>query len=284
MLRMEDIDSPRIKPWTAGEAIDTLQWLGLDWDAGPDDSNQPIPLTQSRRLARYHEVFESLVDAGVVYRCYCTRSEIQRAASAPHEQANVLEGTRYPGTCRDLTDTGRREKHAWRWRLSDESMSWRDNLLGPQHANPLEQLGDFVIAKQDMTPAYQLAVVIDDHDFGVTEIVRGDDLIYSTYRQRAILNHLGWQVPSYYHVPLMVGTDGLRLAKRHGDTRVSALRKMGVTARAIVGYLAWTAGLLSEPTPCCARDLVDEFTWQAHDGPTVVDHEQVVALLKRHSK
>ncbi len=284
LLRMEDIDSPRIKPWTVRESIDTLLWLGLDWDSGPDSTDQPIPLTQSQRLDRYRDVFRSLEQAEVVYRCYCTRSEIQRAASAPHEQSNVLEGTRYPGTCRDLKTSSDRNKHAWRWRFADKTVCWEDHLLGAQQANPLKQLGDFVIAKEDLTPAYQLAVVIDDHDLGVNEVVRGDDLIYSTYRQLAILDHLGWAAPNYYHVPLMVGTDGLRLAKRHGDTRVTALRDMGITSQAIVGYLAWTAGLLPAPTPCSANDLVCNFEWPAAAASTVVDHSEVVGLLRRLSK
>lgn len=286
LLRMEDIDSPRVKPWTVQETIDTLRWLGIDWDAGPENggTTDSIPLTQSLRLERYAEIIHELVDSGVIYRCYCTRREIDLAASAPHEQSGILEGTRYPGTCRELQLPGTRERYAWRWRLSDEEVSWRDNFCGEQRANPFRQLGDFVAARQDSIPAYQLAVVTDDNDMNVTEVVRGDDLLFSTYRQLAILEHFSWTPPTYYHVPLMVGHDGRRLAKRHGDTRIAALKDLGISPCAVVGYLAWSCGLVPEPMPITAADLVGSFCWDLEAQPTTVVHDDVVLLLKRLSR
>jgi glutamyl-tRNA synthetase len=155
-----------------------------------------------------------------------------------------------------------KEKFAWRWRFSPGKIAWQDAIQGTMTASPLQQLGDFVIARGDGTPAYQLAVVVDDHDMGVTEVVRGADLLCSTYRQLAILQHLGWSIPNYYHVPLMVGPDGRRLAKRHGDTRLSHFRQLGMSAEQVVGYLAWTLGLQPEPLAVPARELIGKLDWQ----------------------
>ncbi len=324
ILRIEDIDSPRVKPWGMQSTIDDLRWLGLDWDAGPEDardntlsvsdSKSPIhgiDYIQTRRLARYRQVLEQLIADGSVYRCTCSRSEVALAASAPHESSlATLEGPIYPGTCRpsktsDALRTLSTDKFAWRWRFADGEVTWTDQLRGIMRAAPAEQLGDFVIARRqwpeapqselhvsnshfpakradsasalgDCTPAYQLAVVVDDHDMQVTEVVRGDDLIFSTYRQLAILEHLGWPVPNYIHVPLMIGSDGRRLAKRHGDTRLSSFRQRGVPAESVVGYLAWTLGLQTSPEPLQAVDLIGRFDWQAIPlTPTIVDNAQL---------
>ncbi|MCA9183166.1 MAG: tRNA glutamyl-Q(34) synthetase GluQRS [Planctomycetales bacterium] len=322
ILRIEDIDSPRVKPWGMQSTIDDLRWLGLDWDAGPEDamdntvsvrdSTPPIhgiDYIQTRRLARYRQVLEQLVADGSVYRCTCSRSEVALAASAPHESSlATLEGPIYPGTCRPskTSDASRKlstDKFAWRWRFADGELTWTDQLRGIMHATPAEQLGDFVIARGkwpdappselhlsdshlskqrtdfasalgDCTPAYQLAVVVDDHDMQVTEVVRGDDLIFSTFRQLAILEHLGWPPPRYIHVPLMIGPDGRRLAKRHGDTRLSTFRQSGVSPERVVGYLAWTLGLQAAPEPLQAVDLIGRFDWQALPlAPTIVDND-----------
>ena len=307
-LRIEDIDSPRVKPWALQATIDDLRWLGLDWDAGPDDAQgchlpadrtssqttsieqptrpQPIEAIQTQRLPRYRQVLEQLIADGCLYRCTCSRSEVAQAASAPHESSLAsLEGPVYPGTCRpqlpsDSAQASRRDmsapggNFAWRWRFHAGELVWRDQMRGSMRANPAEQLGDFVIARGDGTPAYQLAVVVDDHDMQVTEVVRGDDLIFSTYRQLAILEHLGWSTPGYFHVPLMLGPDGRRLAKRHGDTRLSTFREQGVAAERVVGYLAWTLGMQATPEPLRASDLIGQLDWSALTRkPTVVDND-----------
>jgi glutamyl-tRNA synthetase len=274
LLRIEDIDSPRVKPWARQATLDDLKWLGLDWDAGPGaaspqlwNAEPPLSYVQTERLPRYHSVLAQLIEAGMVYPCTCTRSEVAQAASAPHESSIVaLEGPIYPGTCRDKPfnphPIDQLEKFAWRWRFKPGPVVWHDEIQGALTACPAEQLGDFVIARSDGTPAYQLAVVVDDHDMGVTEIVRGDDLLCSTYRQLAILQHLGWPTPTYYHVPLMVGPDGRRLAKRHGDTRLSHFRQQGMTAEQVVGYLAWTLRLQPEPQPLSPYDLIGRLDWK----------------------
>lgn len=319
-LRVEDIDSPRVKPWAVQSTIDDLRWLGIDWDIGPEqlpcepaDSKLPagelpagqcvdaegagsdsattkadahthvsVETIQSRRLPRYRQVLEQLIAAGCVYPCTCSRSAVAQAASAPHENSlATLEGPIYPGTCRPQIAEAAvgapvEGKFAWRWRFAAGETFWHDRLRGILQANPAEQLGDFIIAHGDGTPAYQLAVIVDDHDMQVTEVVRGDDLIFSTYRQLAILQHLGWPAPCYVHVPLMLGPDGRRLAKRHGDTRLSTYRQTGVSAEQIVGYLAWTLGLQADSRPLRAVDLIGRLQWADLSlEPTVVDSQQL---------
>ena len=289
LLRIEDIDSPRVKPWAMEATIRDLEWLGIDWDAGPDLGDgasgtfrPEIPLIQTQRLLRYRQVLEELIDAGQVYRCICSRSDVVAAASAPHDDAlPQLEGHVYPGTCRQSPVDSSAQTFAWRWRFDDSLDRWHDRFCGTQTAQPAQQLGDFVVARSDGTPAYQLAVVVDDYDAGVTEVIRGDDLIFSTYRQRAILGHFDWPIPSYFHVPLIVGTDGRRLAKRHGDTRLSALRELGIRSTAIIGYLAHTLGLRERIEPCEPTELIGRLDWKKIPRQaTVFDYRSGVQQLK----
>jgi len=261
LMRIEDIDSPRVKPWAREQTLNDLRWLGLDWDCGPDVGGPHAGYIQSERVRRYSEVLQHLIDAQVIYPCTCTRREVAEAASAPHEQTlselPPMEGTIYPGTCRARIAVESNTDFAWRWRFESGNVPWMDEVLGQQVASPDRQLGDFVIGKSDGTPAYQLAVVVDDYDMGVTEVVRGSDLVPSTYRQLAILQHLGWPTPKYCHVPLIVGPDGRRLAKRHGDTRLSYFRARGIKPQLLVGFLAWTLGLLEAPEEIELLELVE---------------------------
>ena len=215
ILRIEDIDTSRIKPGSVQSAMNDLRWLGLDWDFGPDLYGGllgDIPVTQSLRLDRYREVLKSLINDGQVYRCSCSRSQIaMAAASAPHELSlNQLDGPIYPGTCRKLPwnrhqfQFSDQDSAALRWAFQPGEIHWCDQLLGSQSANPTRQLGDFVLGRANGQPSYQLAVVVDDHDMAVTEVVRGQDLVASTFRQIAILQHLKWSIPHYCHVPLVL--------------------------------------------------------------------------------
>uniref|UniRef100_A0A7C2JZM0 Glutamyl-Q tRNA(Asp) synthetase n=1 Tax=Schlesneria paludicola TaxID=360056 RepID=A0A7C2JZM0_9PLAN len=297
ILRIEDIDSPRVKPWAVQQAIDDLKWLGLDWDEGPDIPPVPSPPSaeervrgpvadasrsqsnryiQTHRLDLYRAALAELQSRELVYPCTCTRSDVEAAASAPHAGQ---EGPLYPGTCRhrSVADAAavKNQPFSWRFRFlcppcqggggggnfRDAAMTFLDLHAGPQHCDVARELGDFVIAKSDGSPAYQLAVVVDDHDMGITEVVRGNDLIPSTFRQLALYDAFGWTPPQFAHVPLVIGPDGRRLAKRHGDTRLSVLRDSGVPAERLVGFLAHTCRLQPTSEPIAARELIPRFEW-----------------------
>jgi glutamyl-tRNA synthetase len=229
-----------------------LRWLGLDW------SGEVV--TQTTRLSLYAAALEELIRRELVYPCTCTRSDVASAASAPHAGEEVT----YPGTCarRRAADAAalaaEGKPFAWRFRVAD-SPAFTDLYAGVQHIDLKRAGGDFVVWKSAGTPAYQLAVVVDDAATGVTEVVRGDDLIPSTPRQLLLYRALGLAAPQFAHVPLVVGEDGRRLAKRHGDTRLSALRAAGVAPEALVGLLAWSCGWQDEPKPVTPRELLPRF-------------------------
>jgi glutamyl-tRNA synthetase len=252
LLRVEDIDSPRVKPGAARQILEDLRWLGLDWDEGP--------VTQTERLPLYEAVLRRLQAEERVYPCTCTRSDVERAASAPHAEH---EGGTYPGTCSprcvaDAASVGGRP-FCWRFRVPTESVAFDDGFRGPACVEMRGPRDDFVVWKSAGSPAYQLAVVADDADLGVTEVVRGDDLVPSTPRQLLLYRALGLQPPAFTHVPLVVGPDGRRLAKRHGDTRLSALRAAGVRPEMLVGLLAWSCGWIETIRPVGAAELLPLF-------------------------
>jgi glutamyl-tRNA synthetase len=256
-LRIEDIDSPRVKPGADQQTRDDLRWLGLDWDEGP--------LVQTVRLPFYHAALTQLREREQVYPCTCTRSDVERAASAPHGEQ---EGPVYPGTCagRRVGDAETLDRpYCWRFRVPVNSPPFVDGFRGPTHIDLRAVGGDFVVWKAPRpgvaasTPAYQLAVVVDDAAQGVTEVVRGDDLIPSTPRQLLLYEALDLTPSTFVHVPLVVGPDGRRLAKRHGDTRLSALREAGVRPEMLLGLLAWSCGWLASIEPITARELCPLF-------------------------
>ena len=229
ILRIEDLDGPRIKRGADALAIEDLRWLGIDWDEGP--------IYQSARQAKYDEALQRLIDTGPTFFCICSRKDVEQAASAPHAADGAVI---YPGTCRNVIyDLKPGTPIAVRFRVPDEVITFDDGFAGRQSFDVARQLGDFVISKSDGT-AYQLAVVVDDADMGVTDVVRGDDLLDSTPRQILLYRALGLEdrIPSYCHLPLVIGPDGRRLAKRHGDTRLATYRHIGVPASRVLALLA----------------------------------------------
>ncbi len=257
ILRIEDIDRSRVRPGMAELAMTDLRWLGLDWDEGPDQIGPSAPYEQSERLERYQEALERLKRDERVYPCTCTRSEINRAASAPHPGE---EGPIYPGTCAsrsssDADSLGSRP-YCWRFRVDRSSGSWEDRIRGQVTASCN---GDFIISRSDGDPSYQLAVVVDDAAMGVTEVIRGDDLVNSTPKQLMLYDALQLRAPRFGHLPLVVGSDGRRLAKRDHSIKLMTLRESGVDPQSLVGWLGESFGVGdgSESRP---QELVSSFS------------------------
>lgn len=252
-LRLDNLDTQRCRPHFEDAALVDLEWLGLDWD-GP-------ALRQAERKGELRALALSLLERGLAYCCTCTRAEIKRATSAPHAGE---EGARYPGTCRGryadrrqaLGETGR--EPALRLIAPTRLVRFDDALLGSFSERVDREVGDFVIGTRDGSVAYQLAVVADDAAQGVTEVVRGDDLLSSTARQRVLQDLLGLPAPRYAHVPLVVDASGRRLAKRSHALSLRALRVAGADPRAIVGWVASSAGL-THPTRLTASELANGF-------------------------
>lgn len=252
VLRMEDLDPERTNETFAAQIRSDLRWLGLDWDA--EGTRQRL------RTEAYQEAMETLRRQGLLYPCWCTRGDL-KAASAPH----AADGKPiYPGTCRHLTDAQRAEKTRpplWRVIVPDETVEFVDGLQGVYQENLARACGDFVVQRADGVHAYQLAVVVDDGAMGVTEVVRGRDLLDSTPRQIYLQRCLGLPQPQYYHVPLLLASDGHRLSKRERDLDLGVLRTQ-MRPEELVGKLACLAGILPVPEPLTARELVGEFSWQ----------------------
>ncbi len=270
LLRVEDLDGPRVRKGAAESAMEDLAWLGLDWDGEA--------LIQSDFRERHDQALEQLISKGIAYPCTCTRKEIEEAASAPHESKMPPSETVYPGTCRDRwssTEEAQRvsgREAAIRLRVDGDPIRFHDRFRGDE---PGYLAGDFVLSKRDGTPAYQLAVVVDDAADGVTEVLRADDLIPSTPRQLLLYRHFDWKPPSFAHLPLLVGPDGLRLAKRHGDTSLAQYRKQGVAAEEVVGTLAHLSGLASPGKLLRPEDLVPDFDLlRVNPDPVVWDSAQ----------
>ena len=263
LVRIEDLDAPRIRPGAEDRILSGLRWLGLDWDEGPDVGGPFAPYRQSERAERYADALSRLRAAGAVYPCFCSRAEVAAAADAPQGPGD--EGPRYPGTCRDLAaaeveSRARRRPPAWRFRVPAGAVEFEDGVHGPQRRDVASETGDFVVARADGIPAYQLAVVVDDAAMAVGEVVRGDDLLASTARQLLLYRALGLSTPRFAHVPLVNGEDGVRLAKRHGALSLDELRERGADPRAVVGLLAALSGLAAPGARVEPRDLVPAFS------------------------
>ena len=261
VFRMEDLDHPRDKPGAAAAAVEDLRWLGFDWDE---------EYVQSERRDIYRAALARL-DA---YPCICSRQDVERAQSAPHDGEQLF----YPGTCRgrfsswaEAASTCAPRTPCWRFRVPNGAMvSFDDVFAGPYSQDVARTLGDFPLARDPDGAGYTLAATVDDAFMGVTEVVRGDDLLPATPPQILILNALGYKSPAYCHVPLVVGTEGRRLAKRHGDTRIVSFREAGVRPEEVIGWLAATCGWNTKKTPTRLKSLVGRCPLET------IPHEAVV--------
>ena len=259
VLRMEDLDTQRTSGEFAEVLRDDLAWLGLDYD------RETPP--QSRRSGVYDAYFETLRQRGLLYPCYCTRSQLH-SVNAPH----LSDGTYvYPGTCRNLTDAERARfdrKPAWRVMVPDKVWAVEDKVQGHYELNLATDCGDMVVRRADGVYVYQLAVTVDDGEAGVTEVVRGMDLLSSAPRQMYLQDLFGFPHPEFGHVPMLLAPDGRRLSKRDRDLDLRELRKR-VTPEQLIGTLAYAGGLMDRKCAISARELAGEFSWEKLKGDSI---------------
>jgi glutamyl-tRNA synthetase len=275
-LRIEDLDAARCRPALVDVLRRDLDWLGLTFDG-------PV-VFQSQRGELYQAALDRLTAQGRVYPCFCTRTEVARAATAPHGPSD--DGPIYPKTCAALSEEAVAQRSqgrtaALRFRAGSAPERFVDGVHGPLEQDVEARVGDFVVRRNDGVASYQLAVVVDDADLAVTHVLRGDDLLDSTPRQRQLARALGLPPVEYAHVPLLVGPDGKRLAKRTGPPNLSELREAGLRPEQLLGLLAIWAGL-SDGRPVRAAELVEQFSLQKLPRSAVrLDTDEVVARLRR---
>lgn len=261
LLRMDDIDSERSRADYARAIIEDLEWLGLDWDAGP--GREPsCPWRQSERFEFYREALEKLKDRELAYMCFCSRKDLAGLASAPHlGDAGIC----YPGFCRDLSPPERarlsKSRGAWAWRLRapEKAFVFTDLIQGKQVFAANDYGGDFPLGRSNGAISYQLATAVDDALMNVNFVLRGRDLLSSTPRQMAVQEYLGFSTPAYAHIPLLLDASGERLAKRQKSLSLAHLRSRGIKARALVGFLAGLAGLCPAREALPPADLLADF-------------------------
>ena len=284
ILRTEDLDLPRVRPGAARAMLDDLRWLGLDWDEGPDCGGPYGPYVQSARGAIYTGTLARLRAAGLLYPCYCTRAELRSAQDAAIASAPHLTGAPIPysGVCRNLTEHERRAREAagrapsLRFRAPRAPVIFNDRLYGAISERVSETLGDIIVRRSDGVVAYNLAVVVDDALMGVTQVVRGADLLGVTAAQRALATALGYEPPrDYAHVPLATDAAGVRLAKRDAAAGVEGLRARGVTPERVVGALAASVGLWPADEPATPRELLAAF------DPILIRREPSAVTIER---
>lgn len=274
-MRLEDLDGPRAKPEMAQAALTDLRWLGLDWD-GPD-------YVQSTGLEAIDAAARRLEASGRAYACVCSRGDVRSAQSAP--QLGDAE-PRYVGTCRGkydsmaaaVAETGRAA--GLRLRVPEGTVTVQDELSGEHRFDVQAEVGDFLVAKRDRAPAYQLAVVVDDARQGVTEVVRGEDLLASSARQILLQQALGLPPVRYLHVPLVLDEEGRRLAKRHDDLSLQELREGGTDPRAVVAWAARSCGIACGPRVTARVALIGFSLAKLPRAPIMLDAETVDELRR----
>jgi glutamyl-tRNA synthetase len=276
-MRLEDLDGPRAKPEFAAAALRDLAWLGLDWD-GPD-------YVQSTGLAEISAAAADLEQRGLAYACVCSRGDVRSMQSAP--QLGDVE-PRYVGTCRDkfasvaLAEAETGKPAGLRLRVPEGRVTVKDELLGERSFDVQAEVGDFLIAKRDRAPAYQLAVVVDDARQGVTEVVRGEDLFASAARQRLLQQALRLPQVRYVHVPLVLDETGRRLAKREDDLSLQALREGGTDPRAVVAWAAKSCGIASAERITARVALIDFALAKIPREPVILDAATLASLREAY--
>lgn len=253
LLRIEDVDIPRCPRSLAQQAIDDLTFLGFRWD-------EP-PLFQSERTDIYQQALDTLLKSRHVYPCFCTRAQLHASVAPNLGDTQFI----YPGTCAHLTpeeiaERAQTRAPAMRLRVPDETIRFTDRVFGPQEENLAHDCGDFLLQRSDKLFGYQLAVVVDDALTGVTEVVRGRDILSATPRQIYLQRLLGYPSVSYAHIPLLLDAQGRRLAKRDRDLDLTALSKR-FSPEQILGFLAYSAGLTQEMRPTTLDKLIPDFSW-----------------------
>jgi glutamyl-tRNA synthetase len=264
LWRVEDLDPPRVVAGAAEAALRDLAWLGLDWDEGPDRGGPHAPYRQSERWELYRAALDRLAAAGHLFPCRRSRRELAEIATAPHGSSGEVP---YPASLRprelaadwyERLRAGRDPGAALRFRVEPGTVSFTDRVFGRQSEDPAETVGDFVLQRRDGLFAYQLAVVVDDLAMGISEVVRGADLLASTARQIRLIQALGGEVPDYAHVPLVVNAASEKLSKRDHGLTLGELRAAGVEPTVLLGTLAWSLGLRDRPEAATAAELVAE--------------------------
>lgn len=272
ILRVEDLDGPRTRPEAVLGNLDELRWLGLDWDEGPDVGGPHAPYLQSGRTHLYQVALTRLQAAGLTFLCYLSRKDLAEVASAPHGAVSG-GGTESVYGAAELAANARQaaaksaagRQPSVRFQVSAGQVRFRDLFAGPQEFSAQAQLGHFVIRRADGLYAYQLAVTVDDAAMGITEVVRGADLLPSTAAQLLLYRALGLTPPAFAHVPLLLDAAGGRLAKRRGSLTLHELKRAGVSPEAVVGQLAASLGLVPAGATVSPRELLPDFNLNATD-------------------
>ncbi|QRF22786.1 tRNA glutamyl-Q(34) synthetase GluQRS [Alicyclobacillus sp. TC] len=262
LLRIEDIDQQRCKSIFVDQLVEDLQWLGLDWDEGPDIGGPYMPYRQRDRQTIYDAAFTKLLEQALLYPCYCSRSELADVLIAPHGW--FADEPRYPGICRHLKPHERVEKArhkapAYRFRVPEQNIGFADEVYGEVNIRPSEG-GDFIVRRSDSLMAYQLAVVVDDAAMGITHVLRGADLLASTSRQLLLYRALGYDSPTFAHTPLLLDEYGRRIAKRNSTATLLGMRQAGVHPEEIIGVIGWLLGLTDTADPLSLTELLSCFS------------------------
>ena len=286
--RLEDLDGPRVVPGAAEAAVEDLKWLGLDWDEGPEQGGAVGPYTQSQRHSYYEKALKVLFEKGYLFPCSYSRKDIEQLSTAPHEisrnvpypvelRPEALEKNWFSSITRPSGNT--LSYAAIRFKVPGGTVHFEDRLFGSINENVRETVGDFVLKRKDGMYAYQLAVVVDDLAMGITEVVRGTDLLTSTARQILLIEALQGLVPSYAHVPLVRNARGEKLSKRDEGLTLRSLRESGVKPEQLLGYMGYSIGILDVLHAVNLNDLLECFSWERVNKEDVVIPDEFLKIL-----